>query len=456
VFGDPKDRQIVGTRLSSFLLTEVLFSSGTGSNFKVLVFYKLSVVSNLTFGVALFFVVVAIGCKQSRPNVPMIAVSEDSAFRKEYDDLLVIIGSSVSGHKMNFDSFVQLDPFLADGVVNAKYKVHAWVYGNEPPPDTIEFTSYDHYSYFGFLKSEYAMLFLRKSKGKYYHEKYLYYDVYKTKTGHWASPRWDIWNFDTLKNGRSMLRKMAYYKPVEYELEVPEDSFYYADEWAELKKIYPEPFYEIENFKATTSYGVVDTALFRLAVEGTLKSRMEFSADNVPREVELVPYVPVKAPELSNEEVNAFSVFFKDFVNAIHNSDTPTLIQLSLPALQVCDSMYGVSFFWRKRIEYLGRRLDLGKYKHYLNEIDYFVHVAKRDIIKSVDSANDKLFDYEGKFLSFGGRGVSTYYSFPIRGYKSEVNDKTLCALHFVRTGGRFLLHSIAFEGMRNCYGAMK
>jgi hypothetical protein len=397
-------------------------------------------------------------CKKSQKAVPMVPLLKDSAFLKEYDDLLVIIGSPVKDHKINFDSSINWDGFMSDGVVVAKYHVHQWVYGKEAPPDTIEFTSYDHYGYFGFLKSEYAMLFLRKYEGKYYQEKYMYYDVYKTRNGRWASPEWEMFGRENEQERGRYPQKIPYVKPVVYPLQMFPDSTFYADEWAEIKEQYPEPFYKIENNMAITEYGAYDTALFRLAVALLDNRRITDLTINNPSwdSVQYEPRKQPRIPQLTKEEKIGLIPFLKDFQIAIHKKDMARLIELSLPMVKVCDSMYDARFFWDRKLKDINYHMALERNEKYLNQDGYYEYYLDKEIKKSEGEPQEFMFDYEGKYLQFDSLMFNTYYSYPIRYTVRDRHNLPLFAFHFVKMQRGFFLHSVAFERMRDCYGPFK
>jgi hypothetical protein len=72
-----------------------------------------------------------------------------------------------------------------DRAVKATYRVLVPVYGNYNK-DTISFTAYDHFGRFGFARSRHALLYVSEYKGGWYHEKYQYTAVYRTRNGRWA------------------------------------------------------------------------------------------------------------------------------------------------------------------------------------------------------------------------------------------------------------------------------
>lgn len=52
--------------------------------------------------------------------------------------------------------------------------------------DEIEFTVFDHYGVSPFSKFKHVLLYVESHEGKYYHSKYQYSPLYKTKSGKWA------------------------------------------------------------------------------------------------------------------------------------------------------------------------------------------------------------------------------------------------------------------------------
>jgi len=76
--------------------------------------------------------------------------------------------------------------YVMDNGFENKYKVIRNVY-NELETDTIEFVAYDHYGRPGFEKYENVMLYLsfNEDKGIYYHQKYIFDPIKKTKNGMW-------------------------------------------------------------------------------------------------------------------------------------------------------------------------------------------------------------------------------------------------------------------------------
>lgn len=76
--------------------------------------------------------------------------------------------------------------YVMDNGFKCRYKVVKNVF-NELKSDTIEFVAYDHYGRPGFENYENVILYisLNKGKGNYYHQKYQFDPVKKTKNGTW-------------------------------------------------------------------------------------------------------------------------------------------------------------------------------------------------------------------------------------------------------------------------------
>lgn len=76
--------------------------------------------------------------------------------------------------------------YVMDYGFKNKYKVVQNVF-NDLKTDTIEFVAYDHYGRPGFENYDYVLLYLslNKEKGYFYHQKYQFDPVQKTKKGTW-------------------------------------------------------------------------------------------------------------------------------------------------------------------------------------------------------------------------------------------------------------------------------
>ncbi|RZJ99717.1 MAG: hypothetical protein EOO46_22160 [Flavobacterium sp.] len=134
------------------------------------------------------FLFVLLGSCKSNDKAPLIAKDETSASERK-NTLFVFVGKKISVIK------AQQDSNSMDAQFKAKYKILQRVYGMLPK-DTIEFEVYDHYGVPGFSHYENALLFVSEYDGKYYHEKYQYFDLYPTLDGKWAGIYHDFAGYD--------------------------------------------------------------------------------------------------------------------------------------------------------------------------------------------------------------------------------------------------------------------
>jgi hypothetical protein len=139
----------------------------------------------------IFFLVVLLpGCKESVHNITPLFQKDTSQLNERKNTLFAFVGEKITVQA------VPTDPDAMDGAVEAVYRVLVPVYGCYEK-DTVRFTAYDHYGYFGFAHSQYALLYLSKYKGAWYHEKYQFTAVYRTDNGRWAGNGGDISSMDT-------------------------------------------------------------------------------------------------------------------------------------------------------------------------------------------------------------------------------------------------------------------
>ncbi|MFT3911455.1 MAG: hypothetical protein QM737_18675 [Ferruginibacter sp.] len=183
------------------------------------------------------------------------------------DSLFVFVGKKieVTEFKPKLDS----NEISFNSSFTAKYQILQNVYGDYKK-DTIEFVAYDHYGIPAFSKYEYVLLFVSVYHGKLYHEKYQYFDVYKTKNGRWASGyQVGDYEHDLNKNTTVKPELIDFDHEVSYSVKGKGDK--------EIKMRYPSPYYKIENDRAIVVWGNYVEQLFELKKGGILKARGIFN-----------------------------------------------------------------------------------------------------------------------------------------------------------------------------------
>jgi hypothetical protein len=132
--------------------------------------------------------------------------------------------------------------------------------------DTIEFLAFDHYGTPAFSKYKYVMLFVSNENGKLYHEKYQYFDVYKTKSGRWASSyKVGDYEHDYNKNTSVKPEVVDFLNQVSYNIKGRRKD--------DIEYLFPSPYFKIVRQKAIAVWGNYIEELFELKKGGILKAR---------------------------------------------------------------------------------------------------------------------------------------------------------------------------------------
>jgi len=133
----------------------------------------------------------------------------------------------------------------------------------------IEFKVYDHYGVPPFASFQHVLLFVELHDGKYYHAKYQFSPLFKTKDGRWAAP------YDADDYGHEYNRQTAI-KPevIDFLNSVELDVSRY--EKGDLEKWFPKPYFRVKGGKAIAIYGNYVPELFLLKQNGVLKARGDF------------------------------------------------------------------------------------------------------------------------------------------------------------------------------------
>lgn len=173
------------------------------------------------------------------------------------------------GHKISVENLPHKEGSM-DGGFRAKYTVLQKVFGNFSQ-DTIEFVAYDHYGIPAFSKFENVLLFVSAGSGTYFHQKYMYNDLYKTKDGRWAgSYAIRDYKHDNNKKTKIKPRKIEFQIPVVYPLEE------IREQGDTIKFVYPKPYFKRANNGAIAVYGNYVEDLFILKRDGFLTARNIF------------------------------------------------------------------------------------------------------------------------------------------------------------------------------------
>lgn len=224
----------------------------------------------LTGSISVFFV--ACGHRQAQNQKKS---NVDSSFQIKADTV-TNYGKSESnplfafvGQKIELGTFPEKRRSM-DQRFKAKYKILQTIYGHFAF-DTIEFIVYDHYGIPEFSKYKNVLLFVSEDSGVYYHQKYLFYDVYKTKNGRWAGS-YSQKDYDRKSNTFSNTRpiKIDFAEEVIYPTKIL---------WVTgsiVTRSYPSPYFKTIGDSARAIYGNYVEDLFKLERDGVLTARQIF------------------------------------------------------------------------------------------------------------------------------------------------------------------------------------
>lgn len=262
-----------------------------------------------------------------------------------------------------------------DNGFKAKYTILKKVYGDFAL-DTIEFVAYDHYGLPPFSKFKNVLLYVSADSGMYYHQKYMYNDVYKTKDGRWAG----TYAIDDYKHPYNKHTKI---KPIKID---------FAQRIAYPKNDeYPKPYYKTIGDSTIAVYGNYVDELFALKKTGILTARELFKATLEQEEfmVESFQPEPSKTPPTADDL--KFLAFWKAFTASVNEPELKNFKSIALDTLMICDNLRSTDNFINKCFneviddEVRKRITDRTKLEYTSAEVEFsnlFTSTAKKEILK--------------------------------------------------------------------------
>ena len=248
----------------------------------------------------------------SRNILPLIPKSDTSETEKK-NRLFAFVGEKIAVTSLPHERGSM------DAAFRAKYKVLERVYGYYPY-DIIEFKVYDHYGKPDFSGYKNVLLFVSEYEGKYYHEKYQFYDVYKTNNGRWASP-YKAEDYEHIYNKNTTIKPQA----IKFEEKV----------------ILPN------GDSAITAYGNYLEELFALKKSGVLAARGLFDVTPEQEEADVLSAVdpPTKPPDTDDRK---FMAFWKTFAASVKEPGLKAFKRIALDSLLICNERLATGDFINK------------------------------------------------------------------------------------------------------------
>ena len=208
------------------------------------------------------FILLLVSCGTHKTYDPLIP-KDMSVENERNNKLIVFVGEKIEVTELPYKK----GDF--DSKFHAKYKVLQLVYGKYVK-ETIEFIAYDHFGTPPFSKYKNVLLFVSEYDEKYYHEKYMFNDVYLTKDGRWAGPYSEDYLHEYNDSTTVKPEIIEFAEEVSYPVKIV-----YPD-GEEQKFAYPAPYYKTVGDKAIAVYGNYIPELFKLKKDGVLTARQLF------------------------------------------------------------------------------------------------------------------------------------------------------------------------------------
>lgn len=201
------------------------------------------------------------------------------AFEKPQNTLFVFVGELMSLKHISKPEVI-VKP-LANGKSSvtvkmdheyeATFRVLKSIYGDYKK-ETIKFAVFNHYGKPRFSNFKHSLMFVSQGEdGAFYHEKYQFFDVYKTESGRWATC------FSPLKNDTSH-PKVLKPVPIKFKEPIIYDMGLYAINKEKKEQLFPKEFFTIiDDYALCKGMGSYVNDLFESKKQGVLKARGLFN-----------------------------------------------------------------------------------------------------------------------------------------------------------------------------------
>lgn len=280
--------------------------------------------------ILIYFAICISGCGAPASKTPLIAKDSTNEIERN-NKLFVFVGEKID---------VMAEPagktYSLNNKFTAWYKVLQRVYGKYDG-DKIKFTVYDHGGWPAFANYQNTLLFVSEDSGRYIHEKYMYNDVYKTKSGRWAGSYaitdYDYHNITTVKP-----------EIIDFKTEVSYPTKTVYQDGSVEEHYYPEPYFKIVGDKAIAIYGNYIEDLFLIKKEGPLSDLFVQKSTDMSIKVQDVRLERLGVP--AAEEKKKFMDFWeKTFVPILKSGDLQMLKNWSLTGISICGSVRPIETF---------------------------------------------------------------------------------------------------------------
>ncbi len=346
------------------------------------------------------------------------------------DKLLIFVGEKIDVTEMEQD--ISEDSFaLPYAKFKAKYKIIEKVCGDYSR-NTIEFIVYDHYGRPQFENYKTVLLYVSMYKDTFYHERYLYDALYKTKDGQWASP-YSSMSYDLADSTKNRIKphKMEFLNEVSFDVK--------GRSRRSLEEFFPSPYYKVENKKAKALYGNYVAELVQLKKEGVLKARGYYGNPDSTNKVKIqdVTLTDIKQQEVIQYKENEVVDTFYKFFEAVKRVDAERIRKMSRPNVicSVCEEP--PRFDYENNFETIDsfiisafRFFHFSQLGQEIENRTYVVSAEKRDTTYDTHTKSNEIIIYKISFTTY-----------------SDIESNTVKQAHdfeFIKINGKLLFYGMS------------
>ncbi|WP_407526355.1 hypothetical protein PDL71_05295 [Lacibacter sp. MH-610] len=320
----------------------------------------------------------------------------------EEDELLIFIGEKIEIKKLPESAEPCTSTHCYDKFL-AHYKVIEKICGNYRKNE-ITFLVDGYYEMPDFADYKNCLFYLsrkRNSKDTFTQLTWQYDEVYKTKSGEWASPfsAMNYMDYDSTKGG---------IKP--HKIEYAEDVTYKVKGLSRqsLNRHFPFPYFTINNKVATAHYGNTVHELVQMKKEGLLKRWGYYGIRDTAAaklKVQDVILDEWKQPEIIKYNENELKTTFYNFFEAFKRVDAERIRKMSMPNVicSVCEEP--PRFDYENNFETIDSFIiSAFRYLHYsqleqeIENKNYKISAEKRDTSLNQDKKSDQAIIYKVSF----------------------------------------------------------
>lgn len=313
------------------------------------------------------------GCQSDKFDPLIDHTISDS--NEKSKNLLAFIGEKIDV------IFIPAEQFSMDNKLKARYKIEQIVYGDYHR-DTIEFIVYDHYGMPVFSDFKNVLLYVYQSEESYYHVKYQFNNVYKTKDGRWAGtlPIADYQDDENI-NTNIKPEKIQFAEEVSFPLQ---DAL---DDGDIIRYNYPAPYFRETTNKAIAVYGLYAEELFALKKNGVL-TLSGFFGDEEEKPLTVKDKALEGDYDYADKTDEKFKLFWNQLTSNLQQNNVQILQTLLLDSVQVIDTTISSGSFKNKQLSLVfddaaKKSNKIAFSRHQLDPSD--IPVFARKSIKKVD-----------------------------------------------------------------------